>query len=401
MPEVRSSDPAVPAYERDPRLVHLDTEVLASGVDGDRPFVMLADTVLYPEGGGQPADTGSVGGVAVTDVQRVEGKIRHYLAGPVPSGSVRVQLDWARRFDHMQQHTGQHLLTAVAAERFGWNTTAFHLGPSISDIELDHADLGPDGLARLEEAVAAEVRAARAVTTRRVDAGVYATLPVRSRGLPGGHTGSIRLVEIEGIDLNTCGGTHCASTAELEAVKLLGTESMRGGTRLFYAAGARLRRIHATHHERNARLRTLLGTSDDGLVSGVEGKLLQLKELQRSLRSIEEELAVVSARLLVSGAGALVVGHWPERTLPFLQRVARELGLLAPERVALLTCGDGEDGAFVVAAGEGAPLEAPAVGPAVGELLSGRGGGAGRIYQGKAATLSRRDEAAALLAGML
>ena len=380
----------LPAYERDPRLTRLETEVVSVGDHGGRPYVVLADTILYPEGGGQPADHGTVGGVGVVDLQKAAGEIRHVLAGPAPSGTVAVELDWTRRFDHMQQHTAQHLLTAVADQRFGWQTTAFHLGPHVSDIELDAPDLRGDALA-------AEIRAARPVTARRVSHEEYAVLPVRSRGLPAGHTGSIRLVEIEGIDLNTCGGTHCGSTSELEALKLLGTEAVRGGTRLFYAAGARLRRIHGDHHERNAQLRTLLGTSDEELVAGVRGKLDQLKDAQRAIRALEEELAILSAERLVAGSDPVLAAHWADRDLPFLQRVAREATRLAPQRVVFLTSGEGEEGAFLLSAGEAADMDVPAVGKQVAEVLGGRGGGSGRTFQGKATGLTRRGEALALL----
>jgi Ser-tRNA(Ala) deacylase AlaX len=390
----------IPAYERDPRLTRLDTEVVGTGEAGGRPFVVLADTILYPEGGGQPSDRGTVGGVAVLDVRTSDDGIRHVLASPVPTGRVTVELDWRRRFDHMQQHTAQHLLTAVADQRFGWHTTAFHLGDRVSDIELDVAGLRPGESAELEEAVAAEIRAARPVTARRVDAEAYGHLPVRSRGLPEGHTGSIRLVEIEGIDLNTCGGTHCGSTAELEALKLLGTEPVRGGTQLFYAAGVRLRQRHEAHHQRNARLRSLLGASDDELVPRLSAKLEQLKDAERAVRELEEEFAAVAAAALVDGPGSVLVAHWPRRGLPFLQGVAREVARLAPGRVVLLTCGEGEDGAFVVGAGEATTIELPSVGPRVADLLGGRGGGSGRIFQGKATRLSRREDAADLLRSM-
>ncbi len=393
--------PTLPAYERDPRLRRLETEVVAAGEDQGRPFVVLADTVLYPEGGGQPADRGTVGGIDVLDVRRAGPEIRHVLGGAVPSGRVTVELDWARRFDHMQQHTGQHLLTAVADQRFRWHTTAFHLGERLSDIELDTQGLRPEDLTELEEAVVAEIRAARSVTARRVNAEEYAMLPVRSRGLPEGHTGSIRLVEIEGIDLNTCGGTHCGSTAEIESLKLLGTEPMRGGTRLFYAAGARLRRIHAAHHLRNVQLRELLGTSDDELVARLGAKLEQLKDMERALRALEEELATASAEALAVGLGGVLAAHWPRRDLPFLQSVARETGRLAPDRVVFLTAGEGEHGAFLVAAGERSPLDVPAAGRRVAELLGGRGGGSGRVFQGKATRLSLRQEAVALLGSLV
>jgi len=385
--------PPIQAYERDPRLTGLDTEVVASGEEGGRSFVVLADTVLYPEGGGQPADRGTVGGVAVVDVQRVEGAIRHYTAGHAPSGAVRVELDWARRFDHMQQHTAQHLLTAVADRRFGWPTTAFHLGEHASDIELDTPSIDAARVAELEEAVAAEIRAARSVTARRVSAEAYAALEVRSRGLPEGHAGDVRLVEIEGIDVNTCGGTHLASTAEIEALQLLDTESLRGGTRLSWVAGGRLRRLHAAHHHRNARMRALLGSSDEELPARLEAKLEQLKEAERTVRALREELADAAAVALVARPDGLLAGHWAAHDLPFLQRVAREVGRLAPERAVFLTAGEGDTGAFLLAAGEASALDVAAAGRRAAELLEGRGGGAGRVFQGRAERLSRREEA--------
>ncbi len=198
----------ITAYDRDAYLTKLETEVLETGLEGSHFYAVTADTILYPEGGGQPADRGTLGSSAVLDVQKVDGVIQHILDGPVKLGPARMELNWERRFDRMQQHTGQHLLTAVAADVFGWKTTAFHLGDRVSDVELDAPDLGADKLKKLEEAVNSEISAGRAIRARRVSRDEYDELEVRTRGLPDGHTGDIRLVEIEGVDLNTCGGTH-------------------------------------------------------------------------------------------------------------------------------------------------------------------------------------------------
>lgn len=387
----------IPAYERDPYLRSLDAEVVEGGTEGNQPYVVLTDTILYPEGGGQPSDRGWIAGVPVEDVRTVQGEIRHYLAGPPPAGRVQVELDWTRRFDHMQQHSGQHLLTAVAQERFHWPTTAFHLGAQLADIDLDAPTITPGQLVELEDAVAAEIRAARPVTARRVSPEAYTMLPVRTRGLPEGHTGDIRLVEIAGVDLNTCGGTHVRSTAEIEAIKLLGIEAMHGGTRLSYVAGVRLRRLLAAHHDRTTKMRQLVGTSDDDLVAGMAGRLEQLKEAQRTIRSLEEELGLEAARALAASPERVASAHWDSHDLPFLQRVAKEFARLRPDRLVLLTAGDGEQGAFLLCAGESVTIDLPAAGRKVAEILSGRGGGAGRIFQGKAAALSRRADALAQL----
>jgi Ser-tRNA(Ala) deacylase AlaX len=294
----------LPAYERDPRLRELDVEVLATGVDGERPWARLSDTVLFPEGGGQPADRGWLGEVPVVDVQRRAGEVVHYLAAEAPPGPARLRVDWARRFDHMQQHTAQHLLSALAADRFGWETTSFHLGEATCDVELATAALPPDRVAELEEAIAAEVRAARAVRARRVPPEALSGLAVRSRGLPAGHAGDVRLVEIEGLDLNTCGGTHLASTAEIECVALLGSEPMRGGARLYWVAGGRVRSRLAAHEARTGALRRTLEGGDDELVALAAARRAQLQESERKRRRLLERLAdAETARLVASSAG--------------------------------------------------------------------------------------------------
>lgn len=386
---------SIPAYEREPYRTSLETELVDRGDDG-RPYVVLADTVFYPEGGGQPADRGRLGDVDVIDVQRVDGVLRHYVRGSIGDGPVALELDWNRRFDHMQQHTGQHLLTAVADDRFGWSTTAFHLGERVCDIELDTPDLTHAQIQELEEAVAAEIRAARPVRGTRVTVEAYEEMNVRSRGLPSGHVGDVRLVEIEGVDLNTCGGTHCASTAELGSLKLLHTESMRGGTRLFYVAGRRARSLLGEYHDRSAALRGVLGVSDAELVEAAQGRLDQLKAANRAVRQAEGAYAAALGVNWASRDGSVFVEHWSDKELPFLQSVARALLEERPDAVCFFTAGEGE-GAFVLSAGVASEADVPALGARVAEILSGRGGGKGQTYQGRASDLGRRHEAASVL----
>jgi alanyl-tRNA synthetase len=388
----------LPAYERDSRLIRLETSVIEAGTENGEPYVVLGDTVLYPEGGGQPADRGRVGGIIVTDVRKSDGVILHILEQPLETGDVTVELDWARRFDHMQQHTAQHLLTAVAADRFGWPTTAFHLGEHVSDVELDVAAIDEEQLRSLENAVAAEVRAARPVTARRVSRDEYERTDVRSRGLPAGHAGDVRLVEIDGVDLNTCGGTHCSSTAELEAIKLLGTESLRGGTRVFYVAGERLRRRLGQEVERTAALRGVLGAADDELIGAAELRIEQVKDGARTVRRLEEELATALAHQLAARPGPVAFEHLGRHSLPFLQRVARELTSTDPQQAVLLTAGEGEVGFFLLAAGEGSEIDVSELGLRIADALEGKGGGKGGVFQGRANRLSNREAAAALLA---
>jgi Ser-tRNA(Ala) deacylase AlaX len=385
------------AFERDPYLTQMETRVLRVGEDGGRPYAVLADSILYPEGGGQPPDHGFLGAVAVLDVQKRGGEARHYLAAAVAPGPAELRLAWPRRFDHMQQHTGQHLLTAVALERFGWETTAFHLGEEVSDIELGVARVTGAELEQLEEAVAAEIRRDRPVTCRRVTAEDLPGLPVRSRGLPEGFQGDVRLVEIQGLDLNTCGGTHLRATGELEGMCLLGTEPVRGGTRLFFVAGGRLRRRMAAHEQRNAGLRGLLGVPDERLGAAVSARLEQHRDLEKRVRALEDELGELLAAALAERPGALAEHHFQGRDAGFLQRAARQLLAKAPAKTAFFTATREGQSCFLLASGEASPLDTGALGREVAALLSAKGGGSGKLFQGKAGSLDGRDAALARL----
>ncbi len=385
------------AYERDPYQRVLDTHIVAGGQEEDRAFVLLEDTIFYPGGGGQPSDVGSVNEVEIGEVRRAGTELRHYVGGATKPGPARLELDWGRRFDHMQQHTAQHLLTATALDGYGWQTTAFHLGAQRCDIELATSDVRIEDLETLEEAAVAAIRASRAVTSRRVAPEEYARLDVRSRGLPAGYHGDVRLVEIEGLDLNTCGGTHVASTAELESLKLLACEPMRGGTRLFWLAGGRVRRLLAANESRNARLRGLFECGDEDLVGVASSRVARLGQSQRRVRELEERLAGAAAETLVQRSERVLEAHFDGLGADYLREVARRVTNKAPGRVAFLTATADEDKFFLVAAGEHCSVDVQSIGRRVAELLAGRGGGSKGMFQGRAGSLESRGEVVKLL----
>ena len=385
------------AFDSDPYRTELTVAVIRVAAHDARTYVVLDDTILYPEGGGQPADHGWIGTATVVDVRRCGDEIRHYLDGPPDDGDAVLRLDWERRFDHMQQHTAQHLITALAADELGWQTTSFHLGATQSDIELDAPDITDDDLRRLEEQVAERIRQARPVTSREVSPQTFQSLEVRTRGLPRGHRGDIRLVEIDGVDCNTCGGTHVASTAEIESVVLLGTESRRGGTRLHWIAGGRVRRRLHQQERHAAAIRHTFETSDEEVVRVAEAKLGRLKEAEREVKSLRASLAQQAAAGLLASSDTVLDAHFDDADAGFLQLVARQLVNAGGNRAALLTA-EGPGGAFfVVCAPREAGLDLRPVGARVAELFGGHGGGSPELIQGKAASLRRRADAKAVL----
>jgi misacylated tRNA(Ala) deacylase len=295
----------------------------------------------------------------------------------------------------MQQHTAQHLLTALAHDRMGWATTAFHLGPQRSDIELDTGAPAPKDLATLERLANEAVREAGPVRVRQVEPEALADLPVRTRGLPEGHTGPVRLVDIEGIDTNTCGGTHVRNLAELQAVKLVGTEKAHGGTRLLYLAGGRVLSGLGACLDRERALTRLLDRGPDEHVAGVERLQADLRAAERARRDRLRAMASLIARELAASDRPAAAHHLDEADFGFFNAVAGTVADSRPDLVVLLTAGDPEgEGLFLVA---GPDETVAALGPRVAEVLEARGGGRAGRFQGRATRLDRRPEALALL----
>lgn len=405
------------AWSQGPWCTELQLKVLACGEDAAGPWVDLPDSLLYPGGGGQPTDRGWLAGRAVVGVEAVDGGWRHHLSPssasedstdlsvrglaeslPIPGNAVLLRLDWARRFDHMQQHSGQHLLSAIAEDRFGWRTTSFHLGPELCDIELDVPALVANQLRVLEEAVVEAIRSASPIRDRWVEPEALPDLRVRSRGLPAGHRGLVRLVEIEGFDLATCGGTHLSNLAQLEGLALVGTESMRGGTRLHWLAGSRIRRRLARQEEQLAALRRRLKAPDDELAESVTRLLTALEEERQLARSQAAWIVETLAGRLKDDARP-----WPWLHEPRLDRdLQRELGkqLLAMDRAAFLSGGAAPYAWLLVlpaASSAPRPPDEAALRSWIEDL--GRGGGRAPFVQGQAEDLDRLVVAAERLAG--
>jgi alanyl-tRNA synthetase len=331
----------------------------------------------------------------VAAISPEDGVVRLALERPVTGDAADLVVDWRLRYDRMQQHTAQHLLTAVAADEYCWDTTSFHLGEEVCDIELDTSSISRHDLSRLQSAVADRVRAALPVRARRVPMDEYRKMTVRTRGLPEGFRGEVRLVEIEGLDLTTCGGTHVDRTSELETICLLGTESVRGGsrTRLRWLAGRRVRERLLRHEDRSRDLRQALGVGDDELAQAVLSGGERLKAADRRIRHLESALAGEVAARLVRGTDQLVHADFDDVEPSFVQAVARTFAASEVSKVALLTSRGPKGPFFVVAGGGALGGDVQAVGACVAEALGGRGGGSGSFFQGKAVSLDRLGEA--------
>jgi misacylated tRNA(Ala) deacylase len=383
-------------WQRDSYAWEDEADVLACAPDADgRWRVLTTPTVLYPTGGGQPHDTGTIAGVPVVDVRREAGQVVHLTDGPVPLGRARVTVDAARRLDHMQQHTGQHLLTALFLARHGVETTSFHLGPQTVAIELaTRLDAAFEAAMEDVEATAqAIIAAGRPVSSHICEPDELAARGVRSRGLPEGFAGRVRLIEIGGVDLNTCGGTHVRDTASLGVCKLLEAESVGArGTRLYFVFGERVRRALGEAQAVARPLTRLLSVPPSGHVAAVERLQDQSRSAARRVAQLEEQLAAhVLAGLLADGR-PVVTASLPDADARWLGVLAARFAAAAPERVVVLVGPErgGVAGPVVMA---GPPDAVRALGPRVGEAVQAKGGGGSGRWQGRGQRLDRLDEA--------
>ncbi len=267
------------SYQRD-----LRARVVDSSDSGKR--VYLDRTIFYPTSGGQPFDTGRLGGAAVLEVVDEEDRIAHLLSAPLTDSDIEGSLDWTRRFDHMQQHTGQHLLSAVLMDLFNIRTLSFHMGAVTSAIEVSAATFDPKRIERTEERCAEIVAEARSVAITFEDAASDLGLRKASE-----RTGTLRIVTIDGLDRSACGGTHVRSTAEIGPVFIRKLDKVRGNARLEFVCGLRAL-THAREDFRTlSELSRALSVSFEETPALVAAQIDKIKTLEKALHRLTLESA--------------------------------------------------------------------------------------------------------------
>ncbi|HET7838183.1 MAG TPA: alanyl-tRNA editing protein [Rectinemataceae bacterium] len=341
--------------------------------EGGRKLV-LDRTVFYPEGGGQPCDLGTIGGIALVSVAEEAGRIVHVLSEPIaaaPGAEVELALDAARRLDHSVQHSAQHLISAVFTRLCGAATLSFHLGASRSTIDLDMPPPSDDELAevelRLEEAVAEDYPYL-----------VHLCPPERAsdfplRKAPPEGEEELRIVEIDGLDYSPCCGTHVSSSARLRMVKLTGVEKYKGITRLSFVAGPRAFADYCALSRAARDSARALGCSLLELPERVARAAERLKALEASLGRLERERAGLEADLAAAKDGGLppfVSALYADRDADAAQEAVRALAA----RRAIALAASLPELTAVASAPSGAARLGERLRP-MAEASGGRGGG--------------------------
>jgi alanyl-tRNA synthetase len=374
-------------YYTDSYLREFAARILERSADGRT--VYLDRTAFYPASGGQPCDTGSIAGVPVLDVADEGDRIAHRLEEPLDCGPVECAIDWSRRFDHMQQHTGQHLLSAVFEEWFGLHTVSFHLGAESSTVDLD------GGAVESGAVLDAERRANDIVFENRPVA-VQFEQGAEVQGLrkPTDREGTLRIVSIEGLDRSACGGTHVCATGEIGPILLRKLDRVRLTVRVEFLCGGRAVRRARADYEALSKTAQVLSAPLEEVPAMVAAELETARANDKARRKLELDLAAFQGKelYLATAAGADGVRRVTRRgvkgSLEELRAIAQNF-TAQPKAVFIATLADPPS--VLLAASADAGIDAGKALKAALAEAGGRGGGSARIAQGSVAEVGALD----------
>ena len=386
-------------YYTDPRLTDFEARVLLQKAEGNRWAVILDRTAFYPEGGGQPADRGTLNGVPVLDVQKQGYEIRHYLAEPLPEETagretaaegtaiegtaVQGTIDWARRLEFMQQHTGQHIISASLIEAAGYSTISAYLGDRYTAVEID-----------TEAIQEKEIEAAETLANQRVTG----NLPVQTRWIrpeeaehyrlrkPPPDVERLRIVQIEGVDAAACAGIHVATTGEVGLIKYDGLEKIRGRLRLHWLIGERAYRDTREKDRLAAALNRELTCGTEDILASVQDLRTKIREREQRISQLEKAVAEQRVRELLEraeirqGARLVLESLSPDES-SYAQTVYQNL-IDRPKTVACILLQRDEAVQWRVGCSRDLDLPWKHILPGLFPLIDGKGGGKGRSWQG-------------------
>lgn len=392
-------------YYTNPNSREFDATITDAAVREDRARVRLDRTCFYPTSGGQPFDTGTLGPFRVVEVEDEDGEVVHVLEvgrpGPVapagefhdsnagagskgpalhPGARVHGSIDWPRRFDHMQQHSGQHVLSAAFVRLFDVATLSFHLGAEASTIDLAR-EMSPHDLMAAEDEGNRVVWEDRPVAIRFVSAEEAATLPLRKEPV---RSGMLRLIDVEDFDLSACGGTHVARTGQIGLIAITAWEKFKGGQRVEFRCGRRALATIRSLRDAAAAGAKLLSVPRGEVPEAIERLQAEARDQRRRLAALQSELAQSQAEAMAAGAETTGRGRF---VLKAVDADADTLKALATAIVSV-----GSLGAVLVSSSRPALVvisRSADVGAASNEILAkltskfgGRGGGKPDLAQG-------------------
>ena len=353
----------------------------------NKTYIVLNNTAFYPTGGGQPHDTGKIDDIEIVNVEEIDGEIRHYVAHDADvstlAGQVKAEINWSRRFDHMQQHAGQHILTAAFVELFDFPTVSFHLGTDSVTIDLQTTEVTEEQLLAAERLANDIILENRPIETKWVTAEEAAEYPLRKALKV---EGPIRLVIIPNFDYNGCGGTHPTSTGQVQAIKILSIEKMKQNIRVHFVCGGR---VMQSLHTQNAVLTDVakqLSAPKEEAHNALRKLMTTAKATEKALNDAKDQLLQFEAKEFVASAAdhdsTVIVKAFNERSIQQLQKLAKFI-TEQNENISVALIGEFEDKYQIVAArGKSGTSNMKEVMQTVLPLIEGKGGGNEMLVQG-------------------
>lgn len=364
-------------YYENPYIYEWDAKIINQIEKNGLYLIELSETAFYPEGGGQPRDFGWIDGIEVIDLVEEDGKIYHVVKEKINKGTVKCIIDFERRFDHMQNHTGQHLLSAVFLEMYNAPTNGFHLGDDYLTIDI--------GLENINEEIVLNVE-------NKVNELIFKNIPVKSyivnleeakklplRKLPPTDV-DIRIVEIEGIDYSPCCGTHVRSLGEIGMLKILKTEKYKNMTRIYFKCGKRLLK---DFQEKNTIINSLiknLSVPQSEILIKFDSLQSEIKNLTKQLNSLKELNAEFIAKdLLVESKENKIIKIFEDKSFEELQTIASKLTSLTSDLLILASL---KDKKVILAHNGSLDINCGKIFKEELQKFNGRGGGSPKFAQG-------------------
>ena len=337
-----------------------------------RPAVVLDQTCFYPESGGQPSDHGTLDGAAVAHVFEDGDKIVHVLEGEPAAERIKGVVDWGRRFDHMQQHTGQHILSQCFIELLAGETMSFHLGELASTLEIGIKDIRDIDVERVEVRANGVVFSDLEIKTYFVPQEKIEEVPLRK---PPKKEGVVRVVEVAGFDYSACGGTHCRRTGEVGLIKITRWERMRGNIRFEFLCGRRALGDYGWKNRTLLDLSARMSVHERDVAAAVEKMSREIKEARKKLKRLQEQTAVYEAQEIIKKAeGRVITEVWAEKAFEEAKILALNIIRSGEYAVLFGVRGDEKD-RLIFASSEKLPLDMRDLVPVVLSLVQGKGGG--------------------------
>lgn len=370
-------------YHKNTREEYFTASLVEQRASGKQWIAILDRTAFYPEGGGQPADRGSLNGIEVLDVRKEDNEILHYLPKELEGSEVQGKIDLAFRYDYMQQHTGQHLISAALYKEGNYKTVSSYLGRNYTAVEIDTSNISEEQVLEVEELCNLIISRNLPVISHWVSREQASRFPLRK---PVPDKDRIRLVEIKDFDFVGCGGMHLDHTGEIQLIKAVGREKIRGRLRLHWQIGKRAFNDYHNKHRVVTDLNGELTCSMEELLPGVIKIKEELRSQKQANAELQGRLAKYSALNLLAAArdisGLKVVLHLFSNEEPeVVKKIFNHLLENGRTAVCLVNNHSGEL-QWQAGSSEDVSLPLKEIIPPLLPLIEGRGGGRGNRWQG-------------------